>query len=367
MKKLFSFDKIFFWITVALLGCGLLVFLSASFSAFSDSEKFRGILFGQLVLGFGGGAILFLTALYLPLEFLKKYSLWFYGFGVVLLALVFAPHIGFSHGGATRWLNLGPLSFQPVEFAKYTTIVYLAAWLAVIKTRIQSLSQGLIPFGVMLGIIGILLLLQPDTDSFLIIAVSGLVMYFLAGAKWRDLAIMGGVAVILFGGLIAMRPYLLDRIQVFLHPAQDALGSSYQVQQQLIAIGSGKVMGRGFGQGIQKFKYLPEPLGDSIFAVVGEEFGFVGSIILVLLYVMFFFRGMWIAARTRDVFGKLLVVGIVCLIVFQSFLNIASAIAVFPLGGLPLIFVSHGGTALAFALGAVGLVLNVSRLQTIKK
>lgn len=366
MRKYFQFDNLFFGITATLLVVGLLVFLSASFSAFSQTAKFHSILFNQIVLGFGGGIILFLLALRVPLEFLKKNALWFYAFGIVLLILVFVPHIGFAHGGATRWLSLGPLSFQPVEFAKYTTIIYLAAWLSTIKMRLHNISQGLIPFGIMLGIIGILLLLQPDTDSFLIIAVAGLFMYFLSGAKWRDIGIMFLTGIVLSAGLIAMRPYLLDRVKVFLNPSQDAQGSSYQVQQQLIAIGSGGVTGRGFGQGIQKFKYLPEPLGDSIFAVVGEEFGFIGSLIVVVLYVLFFFRGMLIASRTNDPFGKLLVVGIVSLIALQSFLNIASAIAVFPLGGLPLIFISHGGTALAFALGAVGLVLNVSRLKNKK-
>lgn len=367
MKKFFHFDKTFFWITAALVVCGLLVFLSASFSVFSDSEKFKSILFTQLVMGLGGGIVLFLITLSIPLEFIKKYSLWFYGFGIILLGLVFIPHIGFSHGGATRWLSIGPLSFQPVEFAKYTTIIYVAAWLSTIKSRVTSISQGLIPFCIMIGIVGTMLLLQPDTDSFLVIAGSAMFVYFLAGAKWRDIGIMVLMAIVCSGGLLLTRPYLVDRVKVFFDPSADALGASYQVQQQLIAIGSGGATGRGFGQGIQKFKYLPEPLGDSIFSTIGEEFGFVGTVTIVLLYLMFFFRGMWIAARTKDPFGKLLIAGIISLIVLQSFLNIASAIAVFPLGGLPLIFISHGGTALAFAIGAVGLVLNISKGQSTSK
>jgi cell division protein FtsW len=173
------------------------------------------------------------------------------------------------------------------------------------------------------------------------------------------------VGIIAGSGLVMMRPYLLDRIKVFIDPTHDALGSSYQVQQQLIAIGSGGMGGRGFGQSIQKFKYLPEPLGDSVFAVVGEEFGFIGSVVIIIIYLLFFLRGMMIASRTKDSFGRLLVLGIICLTVFQSFLNIASAVAVFPLGGLPLIFISHGGTALAFALASIGLVLNVSRSQKV--
>ena len=350
-----------FGIMATLLVVGLFVFLSASFSAFGNISKFKGILFNQLVLGLGGGAFLFIAALRFPYESFKKYSLWLYVLGLVLLILAFVPHVGFAHGGARRWLSLGPLSFQPVEFAKYAVIIYLAAWISTIKKNVTDTIQGLLPFCIIIGLVGILLLLQPDTDNFLIIALASIFLYFISGARWRDIGIMVAVAIIGAGGLLMMRPYLLDRVKVFLDPSKDALGSSYQVQQQLIAVGSGKFIGRGFGQGIQKFKYLPEPLGDSIFSVAGEEFGFMGSLVIIMLYVLFFFRGMWIASRIRNQFGKLLVVGIVSLIVFQSFLNIASAIAVFPLGGLPLIFISHGGTALAFAIGAMGIVLNVSR------
>ncbi len=363
MKKYFQFDKLFFWLTTTLVVIGLFVFLSASFSAFSDPVVFKAILFNQLGLGLVGGIILFFIMLRLPIEYLKKYALFIYGFGIILLILVFVPHIGFAHGGARRWLDLGPLSFQSVEFAKYAVIIYLAAWLSVVRQKITNISQGLIPFAIIVGIVGVLLIAQPDTDSFLIILVTSIMMYLLAGAKWRDIGIMFATVLIAGAGLVAVRPYLLSRVKSFVDPSRDALGSSYQVQQQLIAIGSGKLTGRGFGQSIEKFQYLPEPLGDSVFAVAGEEFGFIGLVVIILIYTMFFFRGIWIANRTQDSFGKLLVVGILGLIVFQSLLNIASATAVFPLGGLPLMFISQGGTALAFAIGAVGIILNISRNQ----
>lgn len=365
MKKFFSnfgqVDKIFLWITVTLVVVGLFVFLSASFSAFANIDKFKGILFNQLVLGLVGGIILLLITMRIPLEYYKKYSLWLYVLGVICLLLVFIPGIGISHGGAKRWVSVLGFSFQPVELAKYVTIIYIAAWLSFAKQKIQTITQGLIPFMVMIGIVGVLLLAQPDTDSFMIIGIAAGVMYFVSGARLRDIGIMFLMALVAGGALIAMRPYLLSRIQVFLDPSRDALGSSYQVQQQLIAVGSGQLTGRGFGQSIQKFKYLPEPLGDSIFSVVGEEFGFIGSVVIIIVYLLFFLRGVMIAMRTKDTFAKLLVLGIICLITFQSYLNIASSIAVFPLGGLPLIFMSHGGTALAFALGAVGIVLGISR------
>jgi len=363
MKKYFHFDKIFFGLLVTLVVIGVCIFLSASLSAFNNKHEFLGLLFNQLVLGLVGGIILFLITLRLPIEFFKKYSLWFYIFGVFLLMLVFVPHLGFASGGAKRWLSLGPLSLQPVEIAKYATVIYVAAWISATKQNIKNISTGLIPFCMIIGVVGLLLLLQPDTDSFVIIALTSLVLYFISGAKLRDLGIMFLGALIIGAGLLAVRPYLISRIKTFIDPSKDSLGASYQVQQQLIAIGSGKIVGRGFGQSVQKFQYLPEPLGDSIFSVVGEEFGFLGSVVIIIIYLMFFFRGMWIASRVRDQFGKLIIIGIVSLVVFQSFLNIASAISVFPLGGLPLIFISHGGTALAFALAAMGLVFNVARTQ----
>lgn len=365
IKKYFNFDKIFFWLTVSLVVVGLFVFLSASFSVSGNPEKFRGIIFNQLVLGLGGGIILFLITMSIPLEWYKKNSLWIYLSGVVLLALVFVPYLGIEHGGAKRWISILGFSFQPVEFAKYATIIYIAAWISFAKQRINSFVEGLLPFGIVLGIIGGLLLKQPDTDSFLIIAAAALAMFYVSGARYRDIGIVFLVGIITGGALLVMRPYLLNRIQVFIDPTQDVQGDSYQVRQQLIAVGSGKITGRGFGQSIQKFKYLPEPLGDSIFAVVGEEFGFIGSVVVVLLYLLFFLRGIMIAITTKDQFTKLVVLGIVCLIVFQSFLNIASSIAVFPMGGLPLIFISHGGTALALSLAAVGIVLQASKNQKI--
>ncbi len=363
MKKYLNFDNIFFWLTVILVTVGLFVFLSASFSVFGDISKFKAILFNQLVLGLLGGIALFLITLRIPVELYRKYAVWLYVLGIICLILVFIPHIGVSHGGANRWISILGFSFQPVELAKYTTIIYVAAWLSFAKQKIHSISQGLIPFCIMLGIVGGLLLAQPDTDSFLIILLASLVMYFVSGAKWRDIGIMVLLGIAAAGGLLVMRPYLLSRVKVFLDPSRDALGSSYQVQQQLIAVGSGKITGRGFGQSIQKFKYLPEPLGDSIFSVVGEEFGLIGTVTIIIIYLLFFLRGMMISMKAKDAFGKLLALGIVCLIVFQSYLNIASSIAVFPLGGLPLIFMSHGGTALAFALASVGIVLSISRNQ----
>lgn len=361
IKKL-KVDKIFLILTGILLSVGIGVFLSASLSLLSvNPDKFKNILFNQLVLGLVGGIVLVVVTMQFSYKELRP---WGYVIGIIALCItvmVFVPGIGFSHGGATRWLNLGPLSFQPVELLKYCIVIAYAAWLSIHHKKMSDYRFGLLPFLIIIGVTGAVLLAQPDTDNFMIIAAACMCMYFIAGARWRDIGVTVLLGVVGIVGIVMMRPYVLERIKVFIDPTIDPLGSSYQVQQQLIAIGSGKITGRGFGQGIQKFKYLPEPLGDSIYAVASEEWGMVGSVTIIVLYLLFALRGIFIALRTEDMFGRFLVFGIMVVIIGQSFLHIASSIAVFPLSGLPLVFISHGGTSLALSLCAIGLVFNISR------
>jgi cell division protein FtsW len=188
-------------------------------------------------------------------------------------------------------------------------------------------------------------------------------MFVTAGGRWRDVGLMFLSAVVLLAIVAFMRPYIMERLTTFMHPESDPQGSGYQIQQSLIAVGSGGFSGRGFGQSIQKFEYLPEPIGDSIFAVYAEEFGFIGSTLLILLFVSFTFRGYKIAASASDLFGMLLVVGFMTLIACQAFLNIGAMVGVAPLSGLPLPFISHGGTALLVTLTMIGIVLNVSKYR----
>lgn len=186
-------------------------------------------------------------------------------------------------------------------------------------------------------------------------------MFIVAGGRIRDVLILGIIGILLIAVLAYTRPYIRERIETFINPSTDPQGSGYQIKQSLIAVGSGGVLGRGFGQSIQKFEYLPEPIGDSIFAVYAEEFGFMGSTVLVFLFIAFALRGYRIASHAPDLFGMLIVVGIVTIVSAQVFLNIAAMLALAPLSGLPLPFISHGGTALLVTLGAVGIVLSVSK------
>jgi cell division protein FtsW len=186
-------------------------------------------------------------------------------------------------------------------------------------------------------------------------------MLFVSGTPWKYIAGILGISIVALGILVFFKPYLMNRVNTFINPSQNGSSSSYQLQQSLIAVGSGGTFGRGLGQSIQKFNYLPEPQGDSIFAVLGEELGFLGTVVLVCLYVAFAFRGYRIAYYAPDPFSKFLVIGIITMITAQSFMNIASIIGVFPLTGVPLVFISHGGTALLLSIGMMGVVLHISR------
>ena len=213
----------------------------------------------------------------------------------------------------------------------------------------------------MLAIIAVILFKQPDTKSFILIAVTGISMLFISGVPIRYILGVSAGSILILGALIFFTPYLQERVKTFINPSSDPQGSSYQIQQSLIALGSGGIYGRGFGQSIQKFSYLPEPQGDSIFAVLGEEFGFAGALITIFLYTLFALRGLKIANNSPDLFSGLLVSGIVILITVQSFMHIASITGVFPLTGVPLPFMSHGGTSLMIYLTAMGVVLQISK------
>ncbi|MCA9360903.1 cell division protein FtsW [Candidatus Nomurabacteria bacterium] len=363
-----SVDTMLLSIIALLVAGGFLIFSSASLGLMArDGATFGSVALNQFLFGvLGGGVALFLTSS-IYYRHWRKYA--FYLFLVTLLATlaVFLPGIGMSHAGATRWLDLGFVTIQPSEFLKLGFIIYLATWLSGVHTKIARFRYGLIPFAGISGLVGIVMLLQPDTDTFLIMAFAGMAMFLVSGARWRDITIIFISVVILLAAVAMFRPYIMDRMTTFLHPENDPLGSGYQIQQSLIAIGSGGITGRGYGQSIQKFEYLPEPIGDSIFAVYAEEFGFIGAIVLIMALVFLTLRGYKTATQANDIFGTLLVVGFMTIIIAQAFLNIGAMLAVAPLSGLPLPFISHGGTALMSTLASLGIVLNVSRYRTFKK
>lgn len=358
-------DKFFLTITLLLIAIGVAMFVSASLGILVKNEKiFYSVLFTQLILGLGLGILGMFVALKIDYKFWRKYAFYIFLGSILLTASVFIPHFGWSHGGAKRWITLGPLgTFQPVEFLKFGFVFYFAAWLSWVKNRVKDIKFGILPFIIMVAVIAVILFKQPDTKSFILIVVTGISMLFVSGVPIKYIVGTGVVAGIALSVLVMFTPYLQERVKTFVDPSQDPKGSSYQIQQSFIALGTGGIFGRGFGQSIQKFSYLPEPQGDSIFAVLGEELGFVGAVTAILLYAFFAWRGLRVANRAPDLFSKLLVTGVIIMITAQSFMNIASIVGVFPLTGVPLVFMSQGGTSFMLDLFVVGVVFQISKFQ----
>ncbi len=367
MRRKSTVDKPFLICIITILFAGFLIFISASMGLHArDGASFSSILLRQTFIGLILGAIALIITSNIPYRFWRKHAFYIFLGALMLTGLVFIPGIGIEHNGAQRWVGIFGFTFQPAEFLKFGFVIYLAAWLSGIREKIQKMSFGLLPIVILLAIVGGMLALQPDVGTLLIISFAALGMFLTAGARMRDIAIILLIGIIASGVLLISKPYILDRFSTFLNPEADPHGSGYQIQQSLIAIGSGGLWGRGFGQGVQKFNFLPEPVGDSIFAVAAEEFGFIGSLVIIGLFVLIGLRGLSIASRAPDMFGGLMVVGIAILIVSQSFINIASMLGIFPLTGMPLLFVSQGGTALLTTLAGAGIILNVSKSQRSK-
>lgn len=355
-------DAPFLLTFLVLLSFGLLIFTSAALGLLArDGADFQNVAVSQLFLGLVLGSILMFALSRLDYRLLKPYTPYIFGVSVLLVALTFVPGIGLTLKGASRWIELGPITFQPAELLKFAVVALLAAVYAKHLREVGTWSRGIGPLFVIAGGAAALLLLQPDTDGAAVIILASAAVLFAAGGRVRHLLILALIGALALGALVAQRPYLAERFTTFLNPSADPRGAGWQIDQSLIAVGSGGLTGRGFGQSIEKFSYLPEPIGDSIFAVAAEEFGFVGSVLLIALYASVALLGLRIAARAPDPFGGLLVVGLVVLIIGQSFMNIASTLGLIPLSGLPLVFVSHGGTSLMIALAEVGVLLSVSR------
>ncbi len=356
-------DKLFLISVILLAFTGFFIFTSASLGLLArNGASFQSVALNQSI-GLALGTIAFYIMSRLNYKLLKKNAFYILLGALCINLLLFIPFFSLNHGGASRWIDLGFITFQPSEFLKIAFIIYFAAWLSGLKEKVSTFKWGILPYVVIVGIIGILLLVQSDTDTFVVIAGTGLIMLFVAGAKLKHILVLVLMGTVLLSSIIYLRPYARQRIMTFLNGGADTLGSGYQIEQSLIAIGSGQFLGRGFGQSIQKFNYLPEPIGDSIFAVSAEEFGFVGSTILIGLFIIFFLRSVKISSKSNDLFGGLTAIGIAILIIVESFMNISSMLHLIPLSGMPLLFVSHGGTALIITLAAAGIIANISKYQ----
>ena len=359
--KLVSGDRMFFMLVCSIALAGLAIYSSAALGllARESSSVSKDILL-QAGLGLGFGFLAFIVARALPLTHVRRFAPLLYILALLFTALVFVPGIGFHAGGATRWINLGVTTVQPAEFLKIGFVLVLAWWLTPRARQLSSPKKGLLPFIALLIPATAILLAQPNTSTTLLLIITGAAMYFVAGAPWRDFGILGIGVLITLLIVVSMRPYVLERVKTFINPSENSLGSGYQIQQSLIAIGSGGLFGRGFGQSVEKFNYLPEPAGDSVFAVFAEETGFVGAALLLALFLALAARGIVIAGNSRDMFGGLVAFGFSFLIIFQALINICAMLGIIPLTVLPLPFISHGGTALFSVLLMCGFILNVA-------
>ena len=365
-------DYILFLTVGILIVLGIVIL--ASVSAPLSQEKFGNTYYflkHQLLFALIPGIILAFLAFKINLALLRKWAPILLLINLVLLVMVFLPVIGSKLEGAARWIRLGPFSLQPSELLKLTFIIYLAAWLSSRTEKItlnqkignfNQFSQTFIAFMVAIGVISSLLILQPDISTLATIVLVAALMYFLANTPlWHSFLII----LIGAGGLftlIKLAPYRAARFLVFLNPEVDPLGIGYQAKQALITVGSGGIFGAGLGANIEKpLWFLPQTISDSIFAIFSEETGFIGSSILIFLFLMFLWRGFKIGKENPDRFSQLTALGITSWIIIQTFVNIGAMIGILPLTGIPLPFISYGGSALITELIGVGILLNISR------
>ncbi len=300
--------------------------------------------------------------IYLPLKIWKSSALFIFVASLLLLIALFLPGIGANYGTSTSWINVSFLpSVQPAEFVKLALILYLAVWMEKRQELVQSFQYGFIPFTILLSSVVVLLALQPDFGSVLVIVLIAVSMFFAAGGNLFHIITGALMAAFMAYPIIMSKEYIRNRFMVFLDPSLDPLNISFQIKQALIAVGSGGLFGVGFGRSIQKFGYLPEVQGDTIFAASAEELGFIRITFLVIAYLVIAYRGYRIANHAPNRFAMLVAVGITSWFAFQAIINIGVNLALLPLTGLTLPFVSYGGSSLIANMMGAGVLLNISR------
>ena len=361
MPRKLTPDRVLFGIVLALVGVGVVMVYSAS--AILAADRFHD-----------------------PLFFLKKQCFWaLLGFGclwlamrldyrrleglvgplllasLALLVLVLVPPFGQEINGTRRWLRGGPVSVQPVELAKFALVVYLASFLARRRELVQSFGRGLLPPLVIASVMAALTMRQPDLGNAVALVILALGLAYLAGARLLHMGLIAGAALPVVAVLIAMKPYRWRRMVAFVNPWEDPQGSGFQIIQSFLALGSGGWFGRGLGESKQKLFYLPEPHTDFVFAILGEELGLVGGAALIALFTLLIWRGLRIGLRAPDAFGSFLALGITLMLATQIVVNLGVVTGALPTKGLPLPFISFGGSAMLMTMFSAGVLLNISQ------
>ena len=358
-KQKKSIDRNFLILIISLVILGLIavadVSAPQSLNMFGDKFYF---LKQQLIWAAIGIVVLFVTSVIKPV-FWEKIATPFFIVSIILLLVVLLPSLGFRALGARRWIPIGPFSLQPSELIKLSLALYLA--------KVAAKNKGPLSYIIPIIIVTGLIMFQPDLGTTLVVAVIGLSQIFISGVS---LLYLGGslvVGALGVAGLILFSPYRRARLSTFFETTQDPLGNSYHIRQVLLALGSGGIFGVGLGASRQKFLFLPESSTDSIFAVIAEELGLIGGVAIILLFIYFIYKGLKIARNAPDKFSQIAAIGLTAWIGGQAFLNIASMVALVPLTGIPLPFFSYGGSSLVMILAACGILLSISRNETVSR
>jgi len=359
MNREIPYDRGLIMTVLALLGFGLIMVFSASTVVSAEVYGSQTSIFTRQLLFVVIGLVGLMVSMKIDYHFYEQGRV-IYPLLLVSLALLIYLLVAPESGGVQRWIRIGPANFQPSELAKLAVILFTAFYLVTRKEDFHSFKRGLLPYLVVVGAIVLLVLLEPDLGTAASIAFTAIVLLFLGGLRYRYLLGLFLAAIPALYFLVVRVPYRLDRWLAFLYPERDPYGIGYQIRQSLISVGSGGWSGLGYAQGKQKLSFLPEPHTDFIFAVVGEELGLLGCFTVVVLFGLFFWRAARISVRAESPFGTYLGLGIACMIILQALVNMSMVVSLLPTKGLPLPFVSVGGSSMIMTMTAVGILLNIS-------
>ncbi len=368
-KKIPRMDTAFLIIILVLLAYGVIMVFSASYPAALEKTGNSLHFISQHILFvlLGIAAMIFIS--YIDYHVYQRFAFVIFGIAFLLLILVLIPGIGKELNNARRWIYIGPINFQPSEIMKFGVIVLFAHLISHDQKRMGTFTHGVVPYMICLITIAGLMMLEPHLSGTILIFGIGCIMMYIGGTKLRYFLVIGGVAGLGVAGVVLLKGvnYIVDRLQFWLNPFADVNDKTWQTVQSLVAIGSGGLFGRGIGASRQKYLWLPEAYNDFIFAVICEELGLIGALLVITLFVLLAVRGFSIASKATDKFGFMLGVGIIVQICLQAFLNIAVVTNFVPNTGISLPFFSYGGTAIMMQLGEMGILLSISRYAKIEK
>lgn len=361
MKRKVPYDQGLMAVVLALLGFGLIMVFSASTAVSGELYQSQTWIFTRQLISVSLGLAALMLTMKIDYRFYQRRTVVYSLLALSFALLVFLLAASGNSTGVRRWINLGPANFQPSELAKLAVIIFTSCYLAIRKDKFHSFHRGLLPYSVVAGSIVLLVLMEPDLGTAAGITITAGFLLFLGGLRYRYLLGLILIAIPTLYFVVVRVPYRFNRILAFIDPEKDPYGIGYQIRQSLIALGAGGWNGLGYAQGKQKLFFLPEPHTDFIYAVVGEELGFLGCLTLLILFALLFWRGARIAMRANSPFGTYLALGFTCMIVLQALINMSVAVSLLPTKGLPLPFISVGGSSMIVTLAAVGMILNISQ------